>query len=199
MAHSNGLNDASRIDDKMLRDVEDGLAVHPVGKPVVSAPASGMGNPAPLGLLCFGMTTGVLYCYMHAPAHWDGRLLLVACMHMRSRWHVTITDYAAPAAQQQRFRHACLYAANITCCCADAATLSSGSRVPVLPLLPSPVPPPFSCLSPSHAHVRDHHLDRGYLYCDRHILRVLLRRLWPDGGRRPGGESPAAATSQGAL
>lgn len=66
MAHSNGLNDASRIDDKMLRDVEDGLAVHPVGKPVVSAPASGMGNPAPLGLLCFGMTTGVLYCYMHA-------------------------------------------------------------------------------------------------------------------------------------
>lgn len=60
MAHSNGLNDASRIDDKMLRDVEDGLAVHPVGKPVVSAPASGMGNPAPLGLLCFGMTTVML-------------------------------------------------------------------------------------------------------------------------------------------
>lgn len=60
MAPNNGLNDAVRIDDKMLRDAEEGHAMQQLVKPVVSTPASGIGNPAPLGLLCFGMTTVML-------------------------------------------------------------------------------------------------------------------------------------------
>jgi succinate-acetate transporter protein len=85
MAPNNGLNDAVRIDDKMLRDAEEGHAMQHLVKPVVSTPASGIGNPAPLGLLCFGMTTGALCCFMHAPAHWAGQTLPVTCMRAWSR------------------------------------------------------------------------------------------------------------------
>lgn len=50
MAHS---SDVVALDEKRLRDLESGGMTQPV-----PAKAGGIGNPAPLGLLCFGMTTG---------------------------------------------------------------------------------------------------------------------------------------------
>lgn len=49
MAHT----DLIAVDDKKLRDLEQGGM-----PPVVASKTGGIGNPAPLGLLCFGMTTG---------------------------------------------------------------------------------------------------------------------------------------------
>jgi succinate-acetate transporter protein len=54
-------HDVLSIDDKRLRMAEEGLAIAPAA-PVPARP--GLANPAPLGLLCFGMTTGV-QCFIH--------------------------------------------------------------------------------------------------------------------------------------
>jgi hypothetical protein len=51
MAHT----DVIALDDKRLRDLEQGGMA-----PVVPSKPGGIGNPAPLGLLCFGMTTVML-------------------------------------------------------------------------------------------------------------------------------------------
>jgi hypothetical protein len=48
-------HDVLSIDDKRLRLAEEGLQNAPAA-PVPARP--GLANPAPLGLLCFGMTTG---------------------------------------------------------------------------------------------------------------------------------------------
>lgn len=48
-------HDVLSIDDKRLRMAEEGIQ----NVPAAPAPARpGLANPAPLGLLCFGMTTG---------------------------------------------------------------------------------------------------------------------------------------------
>jgi succinate-acetate transporter protein len=58
MAQQNGRD--ARFDEKVLRMAEEGIVAH---GPHVSVPkaAPGLGNPAPLGLLCFGMTTGKVF------------------------------------------------------------------------------------------------------------------------------------------
>jgi succinate-acetate transporter protein len=48
-------NDLPQFDDKRLRMAEEGQIEVPVPVP---AAHQGLANPAPLGLLCFGMTTG---------------------------------------------------------------------------------------------------------------------------------------------
>ncbi len=60
MAQTGVLN----IDDKRLRMAEEGLTqevpcVRFSEAPIAVPAPKGLGNPAPLGLLCFGMTTGM--------------------------------------------------------------------------------------------------------------------------------------------
>lgn len=47
-------HDVLSMDDKRLRLAEEGLQHAPAPVPA----RAGLANPAPLGLLCFGMTTG---------------------------------------------------------------------------------------------------------------------------------------------
>lgn len=51
--HKMAQTDVIALDDKKLRDLEQGGM-----PPAVPSNTGGIGNPAPLGLLCFGMTTG---------------------------------------------------------------------------------------------------------------------------------------------
>lgn len=55
------------LDEKRLRDLEQGPVQTAV--PAVPARTGGIGNPAPLGLLCFGMTTCAPSLVGHANCH----------------------------------------------------------------------------------------------------------------------------------
>ncbi|KAF8063821.1 satP [Scenedesmus sp. PABB004] len=59
--------DVLSLDDKRLRLAEEGMALP---APPAPAPACCLANPAPLGLLCFGMTTAML---MFVDAEWAER------------------------------------------------------------------------------------------------------------------------------
>lgn len=54
---ASSLTNAVTISDKRLAMAEAGLLPEPE-RDSPPAPRSGLANPAPLGLLCFGMTTG---------------------------------------------------------------------------------------------------------------------------------------------